>query len=66
MAFSVTTCLLSYSELAVGLYGCFIRFYHQNQCVYSNFYLASLSPVHALPRYFLNLSNDTEILNKNV
>lgn len=61
------SCLLSYSELAVGLYGCFIRFYHQNQCVcvYSNFYLASLAPVHAFPCYFLNVSSGIEIL-KNV
>lgn len=66
MASSVVSCLLSYSEIVVGLYGCSIRFYHQNQCVYSKFYLASLALVHAFPCYFLNLSNDTEMLSKNV
>lgn len=70
MASSVMSCLLSYSELAVGLCGCFIRFYHRNQCVcvcvcaHSNIYLASLALVHAFPCYLLNLSN--EILKYSV
>lgn len=52
---------LSYSELAIGIYGCFLSFCHINCVCVFQILAASHAPVHAFPCCFLNLSNDTEM-----
>lgn len=59
--FSWWSCLISYSELAIEICGCFLSFCHINCVFVVQISAASHAPVHAFPFCFLNLSNDTEI-----